>query len=292
MNLLLPFCVNLVPYTDPEKLRRQEIAAQSIDSIRENFLLPINACLSDEVIEREGWITSSALQWVTSPGTVPKKLPLVRDLFDQASAVAEIHGCEWFAVANADIILTNEWKSRVKKLLQGEEEIFIFARTDLDRDSEGTLNQNPKLFHRGQDLYLCRVKTWEKIRHHFHSYILGEAYWDNIFTALFLTYAKGYLVLDQLGLCLHERHSKSWGESQLHRHNLFLANGPDIISTLRWKYFHLGLLLRAEDAGRSLDEQELRKLIQDMFVEPMPEELDFSKKMQLRFEKMGLKELE
>ena len=288
MSVPIPYLVTLVPYSDLEKQRRQEVAAESIDRVGKDFLRPINFCVAGEEVLREGWMIDPTLRWVTLPEGGARKLPLVRDLFDQAAAIAEIHGSEWFAVANSDIILTEAWKARVEELIQGEDEVIIFPRTDFDRDQKGAATIDLQLFHRGQDLYLCRVATWERIRSHFNSYIFGEAYWDNIFTAIFLMYAKGFLCMEQPGLCLHERHSRVWGGSPFYLHNQLLANGPDMIATLRWKYFHLGLFLRQEDHGRGLNEAELRQLIADMFIRPLSEELEFSEKMALRSQKQGL----
>lgn len=291
MPLCLPYLINGVPYYDREKRRREEFASSRIEFLRGDFLLPINYCAPDESFYRSDWINEATLRLVSFPSTPLKRLPVARDLFDQASAVAQIYNCEWFAVANADIVITEKWIAKIQKAIQGEEEVLIFPRTNIDRDQEGNLTLNPDLYHQGQDLYVCRVATWERIRTLFQSYFFGEAYWDNIFTSLFLTHAKGLIVMDELELCLHERHPKSWGNSPFYHRNRLLASGPDIIASLRWKYFHHGWMLRREEKGRLLNELENRQLIQEVFLHPLEEEIEFANKMNLRASKMGLIEL-
>ncbi len=291
MSSCLPYLINGVSYGDPEKRRRQEFAADRIEALRGDILLPINFCAPDENIYRPDWINESTLRLVSFPETHSKRLPLARDLFDQASAVAQIYNSEWFAVANDDIVITEKWIGKIQKAVQGDEEVLIFPRTNIDRDQEGQLTLNPAFYHQGQDLYVCRVAAWERIRTLFQSYFFGEAYWDNVFTSLFLTHAKGLLVMDELGLCLHERHPKSWGNSPFYHRNRLLASGPDMIASLRWKYFHHGWMLRREERGRLLNELENRQLIREVFIPPLEEEIEFANKMNLRASRMGLIEL-
>ncbi|MES2308576.1 MAG: hypothetical protein V4507_06905, partial [Verrucomicrobiota bacterium] len=248
----------------------------SLHALKEAFLFPINFCPPQEVLEYNGWLTDPTLRLVTFPRHPEIRLPFAIDLFDQASAHAQLLNVPWFAVGNSDILLTLEWQKEIEAGMKGSDEVLIFPRTDFDRDPHGTSPRNLTIHHRGQDLFVCKVETWERIRRFFQNYFLGEAYWDNIFTALFLTHAKGFIYLNPMGLCLHERHERRWGNSPFHYHNRLLANGPDMISTLRWKYFHHGWMLRREEAGRLLHSQEIRQLIEETFITPMPEEVEFA----------------
>ncbi len=59
---------------------------------------------------------------------------------------------------------------------------------------------------------MVSVQWWQRNRSRFRPYILGEACWDNVYTAVMMCHSDGVL-LNRDPLILHERHAAAWRDT-------------------------------------------------------------------------------
>jgi hypothetical protein len=127
-----------------------------------------------------------------------RRQPIVSEMMDVLARAAEEEGRAYFALANADIVLTQQ---AVDRISQGGLETYVFSRMDVD-----AAGRDQAVLLQGTDVFAARVSWWRRHRERFRAYILGEPVWDNVYTAIFLCHSDGVL-LNRERLVLHEEHS-------------------------------------------------------------------------------------
>jgi hypothetical protein len=64
----------------------------------------------------------------------------------------------------------------------------------------------------GQDMFVVARRWWSLQRARFRQYIIGEACWDNVYTAIMMCHSDG-VILNREPLILHPKHERLWGEA-------------------------------------------------------------------------------
>jgi hypothetical protein len=183
-----------------------------------------------------------------SPGRVK---PIALEMFDQLAAAADARRCRYFAYINSDIIVT---PALVRVVQSGDKETYAVSRCDVGGD-EGN-----RIVTSGQDMFVVSVRWWLTNRARFRPYILGEACWDNVYTAIMMCHSNG-AVLNRDRLVLHEHHATLWKDTTpAARYNGYLAALDARYFDLWAQYWHRLDVLRREDAPPSA-ETELAKEI-------------------------------
>lgn len=155
-----------------------------------------------------------------SPGRVK---PIALEMFDQLAAAAEVNRCRYFAYINSDIIVT---PALVQLVQSGDKETYAVSRCDVGGAEDDCIVTS------GQDMFVVSVQWWQSNRVRFRPYVLGEACWDNVYTAIMMCHSDGAL-LNRDPLVLHERHATLWRDTTpTARYNGYLA-------ALDARYFHL-----------------------------------------------------
>src|SRR5688500_5273347 len=109
-------------------------------------------------------------------------------------------------------------------------------------------------------MFVVSVRWWQHNRSRFRPYILGEACWDNVYTAVMMCHSDGG-VLNRDPLILHERHAALWRDATpAARYNGMLAALDARYFDLWSKYWHRLEGLRAAESPRSAESSLAREL--------------------------------
>jgi hypothetical protein len=117
------------------------------------------------------------------------------------------------------------------------------------------------MFHGGQDCFVVRTEWWFANRSRFRPYVIGEAFWDNIYTSVALAHARCVL-FNRVGYIRHEDHPRVWTASPFASYNRFLASRDTLYLNL-WHDYMRRLTLGRE---RHASEEEELKLQKECFV--------------------------
>lgn len=215
--------------------RRQAEAMASAGALR--GVSRVNLQWADDPFEVAGWQTLPVLREgsLAAAGRAGNRKPVVREVFDVLAREALRRGCVWFAFTNSDIRLTQRLVDFVGAY-SGDG--VAVSRTELDGASPAEVTLA------GIDTFLVRATWWERHRHRFRRYLIGEPVWDNVYTALLMRHGDSVL-LNTPGWAFHERHPAAWRTSPFAEYTRWLAalDRPDFT---RWAEYHARLVqLRA-----------------------------------------------
>jgi hypothetical protein len=186
-------------------------------------------------------------------GSSGRRRPVAREMFDVLADAAAARGHHYFAYINSDIVVT---RALVDEVLRDPRETYAVSRCDVGGEEPG------RMITAGQDMFVVAVRWWRQHRSRFRPYVLGEACWDNVYTAMMMCHSDG-LVLNRDPLILHERHAAVWRETTpAARYNGMLAALDARYFDLWSQYWHR---LEAMRAAASLLVDE-RRLARDLFV--------------------------
>ncbi len=166
--------------------------------------------------------------------------PLANEVFGVLAEMAAEFECEYFGFLNADIQVTQQVLDMVRK---GRYEAYIFSRTDV---SAGNNHRHVNVY--GTDLFVVQQAWWTRWKGRFRPYILGEACWDNVYTAQLLCHARAIL-LNREPLIFHERHPVAWHDSPFAAHNGRLCALDNLYFSMWAEYIHRLEQLRARQAS-------------------------------------------
>jgi hypothetical protein len=192
---------------------------------------------------------------VVGPGG-PRK-PLTRELFDVLARVAGARGLRHFAFANSDVVIL---PAALEALGREVRQTYAISRHDIDH-LDGDVAEGAVLTA-GIDMFVVSVEWWRRHARRFRHYVLGDACWDNVYTAVMMCHSNG-LILNREPIILHERHRTLRHDvTSTARYNGFLA-------ALDARYFSLwceywGRLEQARAQGVSAAGQ--RALREEVFV--------------------------
>jgi hypothetical protein len=239
---------------DQDAVRRQSAACAALvglDGIEAvNLQFTSGASLSDSRLPTLRALNTDSTQMAGSSG---RRKPIAREMFDVLSSEAAARSHRYFAYINADIVVT---RALVHEIGCGGRESYAVSRCDV---GPGTPD---RMVTSGQDMFVMSVSWWQRNRLRFRPYILGEACWDNVYTAVMMCHSQGVL-LNRHPLILHERHPTAWRDATpAARYNGLLA-ALDARYFDRWaQYWHRLEQLRAAASPSSVEDQ----LARDMFV--------------------------
>lgn len=186
-------------------------------------------------------------------GPGKQRKPLTREIFDTLADVARARGHRYFAYVNSDIIVLPDAIEVIERLGR---ETYAISRHDIAPGSAPSLDGG-ELLTSGLDMFVISIDWWKRHRRRFRPYVVGDACWDNVYTAIMMCHSDG-VILNRERMILHERHAASRHDSTATaRYNGFMA-------ALDARYFSLWCLywtrleqIRASGASER-DEQALR----------------------------------
>jgi hypothetical protein len=112
----------------------------------------------------------------------------------------------------------------------------------------------------GQDMFVVAAAWWQQARLRFRPYIIGEACWDNVYTAIMMCHSEG-VVLNREPLILHEAHPTVWrDQAPTARYNGFLAALDHRYFSLWSTYWHRLEQLRATGAAEPVEASLAREV--------------------------------
>ena len=236
--------------------RRQAAAMETLRSLRGT--LPVNVQFAQGAHTLAGIETRAVLDRdsCTVTGRQGPRKPIVSDILDALCARAEAAGAPRFAFMNADIALGQE---AVDWIGEGSFDAWLLSREDFDRTSGASLGINTA----GTDVVALSTVWWRRNRFRFRPYIVGEAVWDNVYTAIVMCHANAALE-NRRPLARHEAHPLAWspGGGAYGLYTQYLA-GLDAGYFSLWCRYWAGLQdLRRSGAG---SDQE-RALAGQIFV--------------------------
>jgi len=160
-------------------------------------------------------------------GSIGRRKPLADECFDVLAAEAAAGSHRYFAYINSDIIVT---RALVDEVARRSHDTYAVSRCDVGEEAAD------KMMTAGQDMFVVSVRWWQRNRTRFRPYIVGDACWDNVFTAVMMCHADGVL-LNREPLIRHERHVVTWRDaSPTARYNGYLA-ALDSRYFARWVHY-------------------------------------------------------
>ncbi len=228
--------------------RRQQDAVAALRTLRGVDLVNLQFSRTERRLAPEGLVTldTLGLDSTTVTGEAGRQKPVVSEVFDRLAAYAESRGRRYFAFLNSDIVVT---PAAVDTIVRSGRDAIVFSRMDVERGSGRELGINVY----GTDMFAVDAAWWRRHRAIFRPYVVGEPYWDNVYTAQLLCRGNAVL-LNRGALIVHEQHDAAWGDSPFTAHNGFLA-ALDSLYFTRWAAY-VDALLRARASGAS-DAEEL-----------------------------------
>jgi hypothetical protein len=155
---------------------------------------------------------------VTAAGPGGRRKPLTRELFDVLARVAAARGHQYFAYVNSDILIL---PAALEALERDVCQTYAISRHDMD-DLDGDVREGT-LLTAGIDMFVVSVEWWRRHCRRFRQYVIGDACWDNVYTAMMMCRSNG-IILNREPLILHERHGARWHDAtSTARYNGFLA---------------------------------------------------------------------
>jgi hypothetical protein len=240
---------------DDGALQRQSAACDALVTL--DGVEPVNIQFARGGVREDPRIATRRALTIDSEqltGSIGRRRPVAREMFDVLATAAAGGGHRYFAYINSDIVVTG---ALVNEVGREPRETYAVSRCDVGGEAPS------RLITSGQDMFVVAVRWWQQNRARFRPYILGEACWDNVYTAMMMCHSDG-VVLNRDPLILHERHAAIWRDSTpAARYNGMLA-ALDARYFDQWsQYWHRLEALRAAASPRA--DEELR-LVRDGFV--------------------------
>jgi hypothetical protein len=211
--------------------------------------------------QKEPWVSLPGIEMlpallrdsVTAAGPGGRRKPLAREIFDVLARVATARGHQYFAFVNSDILILPE---ALEALDREVRQTYAISRYDVGDGADGAL------LTAGIDMFVVSVEWWRRYCRRFRQYVIGDACWDNVYTAVMMCHSDG-VILNSEPLILHERHRALWRDAtSTARYNGFLA-------ALDARYFSLWCeyWARLEQArAQGVSSASQRALRQEVFV--------------------------
>ena len=177
-------------------------------------------------------------------GASGRSKPMADEMFDVLASAAAERGHACFAYINSDIIVTPALVGAVRR---AGRDTYAVSRCDVGGD------QGDRMITAGQDMFVVSVEWWRSHRARFRPYILGDACWDNVYTAVMMCHSNG-VVWNRDRLILHQSHAAVWRDTTpTARYNGYLAALDARYFDLWSQYWHRLEALRAGGASESAE---------------------------------------
>jgi hypothetical protein len=203
---------------DAGAMRRQQAAVSAlarlsgVEGLNVQFRAGLSAALPG--IETMAALDQDSMTTVSLAG---RRKPLTRELFEVFASVAADRGHRYFAYINSDIIVLPAVLDAVERLAR---ETYAVSRHDVDHAADA---KDGTLLTSGLDMFVLSCDWWQRHRRRFRSYVVGDACWDNVYSAIMMCHSDG-VILNRDRLILHERHAALWhDESATARYNGYMA---------------------------------------------------------------------
>jgi hypothetical protein len=233
---------------DAAAMRRQRAA---IDAVRS---LPGTEAVNYQ-FRTAPWATLPGIEMVpalvqdslTTAGPGGLRKPLTRELFDLLAAEAARRGHRYFAYINSDIIILEAAVDEIERL---KKQTYAISRHDIEAGDD----TSGRLLTSGLDMFVMEPAWWLRHRRRFRPYVIGDACWDNVYTAVMMCHSNG-AVLNRDRLILHERHPVLWHDATATaRYNGYMAALDGRYFSLWCEYWEQLKRLRADGASREAEE--------------------------------------
>lgn len=234
--------------------RRQQMCQESLRRLTGTCL--VNLQFPDGWrMDVEGFETAAILRTdsIKASGRKGVRKPVVSELCDRLAEQARTRGAAYFCALNSDIVVS---PALLERVLATPADVCIFSRMDFSAET----GQDLGMFSGGQDCFVFRTAWWFANRARFRPYVIGEAFWDNIFTAVALAHGRAVL-FNRAGLIRHEEHPRVWRESPFASYNRYLAS----LDTLYLDLWHAYLRRLAELRAAGASEAEESALQRECF---------------------------
>lgn len=237
---------------DPDALRRQAAARDSLSALKKVRL--VNLQFSDgPSIEMEGVETIAALQTDSrkTSGVEGKRTPIVREMCMVLAEIAHKSNIPYFILLNSDEIIL---QPLVDMVLERGLEGYIFSRMEFSKDTGRDIGMSPG----GSGCFVFQTKWWLENHKLFRSYVIGEAYWDNLYTTILLCKARALLLNRTGDFVRHEAHPRVWPSSPYINYTRYLASLDSLYLAIWHRYIARLRELRGTGAGEE-DEMTLQQ---------------------------------
>lgn len=219
-------CVNLVPYEEGTKQDgAQHAAYQSLEleSFQNVSVAALEVDLPALMEKYPGvefcCLPRDAKEYVGGP----RNLPFVKDMIEQAYKDGR-PDTYWIGMINSDIVATGVLTKRLDELASLGKDGIIIHRTDV-----ASLDDYPEdgnVLNIGVDGFFVSVEMWERFRHSYPDWVLGEPGWGQG-TELWMKFHN--LKFEKLcnHECVHVRHRAFWKKQRtaVFRYNRRLYDG-------------------------------------------------------------------
>jgi hypothetical protein len=204
---------------EPAAMRRQQHAMAAL--LRLPGVQAVNV-----QFQKEPWVSVSGVEMlpallgdsVTAAGPGGRRKPLTREFFDVLARVATARGHHYFAFVNSDVLVL---PAALEALAREVRQTYAISRHDIDR-LDGDVARSTVLTA-GIDMFVVSAEWWRRHCRRFRPYVIGDACWDNVYTAVMMCHSDG-IILNREPLILHERHQTLWNDTtSTARYNGFLA---------------------------------------------------------------------
>jgi hypothetical protein len=230
---------------DHAAMKRQAAACEALASL--DGIEAVNLQFTQRYLRHApglATLTKLVADSIVVTGSSGRVKPIALEMFDELAAAADARRCRYFAYINSDIIVT---PALVRLVQSGGKETYAVSRCDVGGDA------GDQVVTSGQDMFVVSVGWWQSNRARFRPYILGEACWDNVYTAIMMCHSDGAL-LNRDRLILHERHATVWQDATpAARYNGYLAALDARYFHLWSQYWHRLEALRAQGASESTE---------------------------------------
>jgi hypothetical protein len=182
----------------PSAIRRQEEAVQALLTLRGAEI--VNVQFAQQPHEVPGIRTLPRLEQssVSVTGRHGPSKAIVQEVLDVLAAEAAATSIDYICFTNSDIIFSQQ---AVDWISGSGKEAYIFSREDFDAETRVPLQMEIA----GVDVVAVSTAWWLANRRRFRRYIVGEATWDNVYTAIIMCHADA-LIENRRPLVRHERH--------------------------------------------------------------------------------------
>ncbi len=212
-------------------------------------------------LEHDGFRTVRGLTLDSNgvTGHAGTRKPVMQEVFDVLCREARAAGATYFAFSNADIIISDAALARIRAD-GGDAHVFSRAESDQGAAPPGGI------FVSGQDTFAVATAFWERHRHRFRNYVIGEMPWDVIYTSILLSHGETHLHNTE-PLTRHVSHEVIWADSPFSDYRWYLAR-LDWIYFQRWYAYYNPVLARRESQGR-IDAAWERNRLRQVFGAPI-----------------------
>ena len=189
-------------------------------------------------------------------GPGDRRKAITREVFDVFASVAESRGHAYFAYINSDIVVLPATVETVEREMK---QTYAISRHDVSSIND---RHGATLLTTGLDMFVISIEWWKRHRRRFRPYVVGNACWDNVYTAIMMCHSDG-IILNRDPLILHVRHPAVWHDATVTaRYNGFMAALDARYFSLWCEYWDRLQQLRARQATAA----EERALRDEVFV--------------------------